>query len=46
MGKKKSISLDDELIKKLKKIQGNMIKDSKKHISFSFVINEYLRKVL
>jgi len=46
MGKKITIMLEDDLLKKLHEIQGKKIKESKAFVSFSHVINEVLRKSL
>lgn len=36
--------LDDDLVSKLRKIQAEQIKRTDKSVSFSFIINESLRK--
>ena len=41
-----TILLDDDIVKKLRAIQANQIKQSPKSISFSKVVNEELRKSL
>jgi hypothetical protein len=46
MGKRVTIVLDDELIKKLHEIQAKQIKESTGSVSFSEVINETLKKGL
>ncbi len=46
MAKRITITLDDDLNKKLHELQAKQIKDSKKAISFSRVLNETLRKNL
>jgi len=46
MSKRVTIVLDDELVKKMRNIQSKKIVKSKKSVSFSYVINEVLRKVL
>lgn len=46
MGKRVTIVLDDELIKKLHKIQAKQIKESTGSVSFSEVINDTLKKGL
>jgi len=46
MGKRITIVLDDDLVKKLHDIQAKLIKESKASASFSRVINEVLRKSL
>ena len=45
-GKRVTIVLDDFLAKKLRIIQSKKISKSNKHVSFSSVINEELRKAL
>ncbi len=44
MGKRITIVLDDNLVKKLREKQANLIKESTKSVSFSRVVNETLRK--
>ncbi len=44
MGKRITIVLDDDLVKKLHDKQAKLIKESAKSVSFSRVINETLRK--
>ena len=44
MGKRFTVVLDDEVMKKLYKIQSEEIKKSPKQISFSKVVNDALRK--
>jgi len=44
MGKRITIVLDDELVKKLREKQAKLIKGSAKSVSFSSVINQTLRK--
>jgi len=46
MGKRITIILDDELLKKLHEIQAKQIKQSSKSVSFSRVLNDILRKGL
>jgi metal-responsive CopG/Arc/MetJ family transcriptional regulator len=46
MGKRITILLDDDLLKKLHEIQAKKIKQSTKSVSFSRVVNEALRKGL
>ena len=46
MGKRVTIVLEDELIKKLHEIQARQIKESTGAVSFSEVINETLKKGL
>jgi hypothetical protein len=43
MGKRVTIMLEDELLKKLHDIQAKLIKESKSNISFSGVLNDTLR---
>jgi len=43
MGKRVTIVLEDELLKKLHDIQAKLIKDSKANVSFSAVLNDTLR---
>ncbi len=38
--------LDDELMKKLRLVQGKLIRDSKTSVTFSKVINDVLREGL
>lgn len=44
MGKRITIVLDDDLLKKLREKQAKQIKESAKAVSFSSVLNETLRK--
>jgi hypothetical protein len=44
--RKCTITLDDDLIKKLHEIQAKLIKESQKAVSFSSVLNDTLRKSL
>jgi hypothetical protein len=44
MGKRITIVLDDDLVKKLREKQAKLIKETTKSVSFSSVINETLRK--
>jgi predicted transcriptional regulator len=44
MGKRITIMLDDDLVKKLHEIQAKQIKESIKSVSFSRVLNEIVRK--
>ena len=44
MGKRITIVLDDDLVKKLRDKQSKLIKGSAKSVSFSSVINQTLRK--
>ena len=46
MGKRITIMLEDDLVKKLHEIQAKQIRESKKSVSFSRVLNEVLRKGL
>ncbi len=46
MPKSVTIVLDDDLVKKLRKIQSNKISKSMGYVSFSRVINDELGKVL
>ncbi len=46
MGKRITIVLDDDLVKKLHEIQAKQIKQSTKSVSFSRVLNEVVRKNL
>ncbi len=46
MAKRITITLDDDMNKKLHELQEKQIKDSKKAVSFSRVLNETLRKNL
>ena len=46
MGKRITIVIDEDLIKKLHEIQAKKIKESTKSVSFSGVVNETLRKSL
>jgi len=46
MGKRITIVLDDDLIKKLREKQAKLIKKSAKSVSFSRVMNETLRQSL
>jgi len=46
MGKRKTIILDGELLKKLHYIQAKLIRESEKSVSFSRVMNDVLRKAL
>ena len=46
LGKRITIMLDDDLIKKLRAEQAKLIKKSTKSVSFSRVVNELLRKGL
>jgi predicted transcriptional regulator len=46
MGKRITIVLDDDLLKKLHEIQAKQIRESSKSVSLSGVLNETLRKGL
>ncbi len=46
MGKRVTIVVDDDLVKKLRERQSNLIKKSTKSVSFSRVVNESVRKGL
>jgi predicted transcriptional regulator len=46
MAKRITIMLDDDLVRKLHEIQAKLIKQSKKSVSFSHVLNEVARKGL
>ncbi len=46
MGKRITIVLDDDLVKKLREKQAKQIKESVKSVSFSRVLNMTLRKVI
>ena len=41
-----SLSLEDNIVKKLRMIQAKQIKDSEKSVSFSKVINDILKNSL
>ena len=44
MGKRITVVLDEDLLKKLRKKQAKLIKESTDSVSFSKVINQALRK--
>jgi len=44
MGKRVTVVLDDDLVKKLHEKQAKLIKESVKSVSFSHVVNATLRK--
>ena len=44
MGKRVTIALDDDLVKKIREKQAKLIKESVKSVSFSHVVNVTLRK--
>lgn len=46
MGKRVTVVLEDDILKKLRIIQAKQIKDSSASVSFSEVINETLKKSL
>jgi predicted transcriptional regulator len=46
MGKRITIIVDDDLVKKLHEIQAKQIRQYKKSVSLSHVMNEVLRKSL
>ena len=46
MGKRITIVLDDDLVKKLREKQAKQIKESVKSVSFSRVLNMTLRKCI
>lgn len=46
MGKRVTVMIDDDILKKLHEKQAKLIKESTKSVSFSSVVNETLRKHL
>ena len=46
MAKRVTVMIDDDLAKKLREKQAKQIKESTKSVSFSKVLNEYVRKGL
>jgi len=46
MGKRVTVVLDDNIVKKLHDKQAKLIKESVKSISFSSVINQTLRRTI
>jgi hypothetical protein len=46
MGKRVTVVIEDDILKKLRIIQAKQIKDSSASVSFSKVINETLKKSL
>ena len=46
MSKRVTIMLDDELVKKIRTKQAQLIKKSEKSVSFSSVLNDTLRNAL
>ncbi len=46
MGKRITVVIDEELVKKLHEMQARQIRESGKSVSFSRVLNELVRKNL
>jgi hypothetical protein len=46
MGKRITVVLDDDLVKKLHDMQAKLIKETTQSVSFSSVLNETIRKNL
>ena len=46
MGKRVTVFLDDDLVKKLHEIQAKLIRESESSVSFSRVLNEQVRNSL
>jgi hypothetical protein len=46
MGKRITVVLDDDLVKKLHEIQAKLIRETTKSVSFSSVLNETIRTSL
>ena len=46
MGKRITVVLDEDLVKKLHDIQAKLIKETTQSVSFSSVLNETIRKNL
>lgn len=46
MGKRITVVLDEEIMKKLRIIQAKQIKNSVNSVSFSSILNQELRKIL
>jgi len=46
MAQRITIMFDDELVKKLRVKQGELLKKTSKSISFSFIVNETVKKGL
>ena len=46
MGKRITIMLDDDLLKKLRERQSKLIKETTKSVSFSRIVNEIIRKCI
>jgi len=46
MGKRVTVILDEDLVKKLHEIQAKQIRETSKAVSFSGVLNESVRKSL
>ena len=44
MGKRVTVVLDDDIVKKIREKQAKLIKESVKSVSFSHVVNVTLRK--
>ncbi len=44
MGKRITVVLDDDLVRKLREKQAKLIRESAKSVSFSRVLNDTLRK--
>ena len=44
MGRRITVVLEDDLLKKLREIQAKLIKESSQSVSFSRVVNDTLRK--
>jgi hypothetical protein len=44
MGKRVTVIIDDDILKKLREKQAKLIKESTKSVSFSRVLNDVLRK--
>jgi hypothetical protein len=46
MGKRITVVLDDDLVKKLHEMQAKLIRETEKSVSFSHVLNEQIRNSL
>ena len=46
MGKRVTVTVDDDLVRRLRTLQAKQIKKYQKSISFSKIINELIRKSL
>ena len=46
MAKRITVMIDEDLLKKLHEIQAKKIKETSESVSFSFVLNEVIRKNL